>query len=68
MEEQKVDPQRVRLPTKMDVASAKPSSGAANQPGEIILLNVGGKRYYYGHVIIFVQTLSWRTLNKLVDF
>lgn len=44
MEEQKVEPQRNRNPGKMAVASASTGPAAGSHPGEIVLLNVGGKR------------------------
>ena len=44
MEEQKVDSQRDRIAVKMAVASASTEPGAVSHPGEIVLLNVGGKR------------------------
>ena len=44
MEEQKVDPQKDCVPVKMAVPSANPGSGTGTHPGEIVLLNVGGKR------------------------
>jgi hypothetical protein len=44
MEGQKVEPQRDRVPVKMAVASASTGPGAGTHPGEIVLLNVGGKR------------------------
>ena len=45
MEEQKVDPQRDRIPVNMAVPSASSEPAAGSHPGEIVLLNVGGKRY-----------------------
>ena len=44
MEEQKIVPQKDSVAVKMDVGSSAPSSGAGHHPGEIVLLNVGGKR------------------------
>ena len=45
MEDQKVDPQRDPIPVKMAVPpSASTGPGAGSHPGEIVLLNVGGKR------------------------
>ena len=45
MEEKKVDPEKDNLRVKMDVSSSAQASGPESHPGEIVLLNVGGKRY-----------------------
>ena len=44
MEEHKVDPEKLSLPVKMDVPSSMQLSVPRGHPGEIVLLNVGGKR------------------------